>query len=46
MPIVLTSHDRHDRNLTVLVLKLDLVLAGLAACDTVPEYEIEADCGR
>jgi hypothetical protein len=43
MPVVLTSHSRRDRNLIVLVLELDLVLPGLAACDAVPENETEGD---
>ena len=46
MPVVLTPHSRRDRNLIVLVLELDLVLAGLAACDAVLEYEIERDYAR
>jgi hypothetical protein len=38
MPIVLTSHDRHDRDLTVLVLKLDSRprwFSGLRYCSRV-----------
>jgi hypothetical protein len=41
MPVVLTPHSRRNRNLIFLVLELDLVLPGLAACDAVPEYEFE-----
>lgn len=46
MPVVLTPHSRRNRNLIFLVLELDLVLPGLAACDAVPEYEIEGDYAR